>query len=576
MQSMDFFSLERSIQERFIASARSEAQPLPLTMQKARTPRSALLWGAGCGLCLVALVILSSLGYGDLDSPLALHPPKLVAGYIFLAAASAFCAQRVLVTLTAARSLPYLPGLYMFPSGLIDARVPRFVVRPLHELAKVHANDATLSLEFVDKSRFRFRLPNAQRAREVERAISDLRDRSKAAPSSTRTRELALLDPLCDSGFRNPFSPTESMKPPAPRRISFKRLAWVIVGAAFGFCAFAFRNTIAERTLYIEARAEDSKPAYLAYLKRGGSRADVRDLLLPQAELAEVVAGGSLEALERFAVSRESSAVSKQIEAALGHALRKGLERARDQGNFGALEEFRRKHGQHPSIAPAIELAIEANLKGHLESFERVAQPKPEVRAFFKRLLEYRARHEERVEVRFRRRLAKSVERAETLIRKSRYFAGDDSLPAQYFDATRSQGREEPVARQILAALQRPFPSDLLNFQLAPPMQDSGAELPSVSVPTLLITHATEMSGGYLLKKPRAALTGVSILFWVTFQIPGDPEAIRFKLSTWNVPNVRRSHDFQGYSAIYDEMGARAFERLPKKFLADLMPGLDL
>lgn len=574
MQRIDFFRLERAVQERFIASAQGAAQPFPLAIERARTPRAVWVWTGAAALSLMALLALSSVGYGALDSRLALHPPTLIGAYALIAAAAAFCTLRVRAELSARRALPYEPGQYIFPSGLIDARDREFVVRPLSTLSKTAVTDRSLSLEFNDQSRFSFRLQTTQHAQEVERALTEYRERSKAAPLAANARELALLDPLCDNGFRNPFSPIESMRPPASKRFSFRTLAAVAAGAALGLGVFAFRNAIAERALYARARAHDTRAAYLAYLARGGTRSEVREVLLPQAELGDVVSGGSLEALESFARSSKSSKISSQVDAALRDALSRELEQARRKGTFDALRDFRAKHGKHTSIAPAVERAIQEHWQAHLKTFYRTARPTPRVKDFFRRLLAYTSQHGSRVDLRFRRRLAVSVPRAEALIRKSQYFVGEESLPAQYFDSARSLVREEPVARQITAALRPTFPSDLLDFQFAPPLQDSEAELPPVSVPTLLITHRTEMSGGYLLRRPRAALTGIGVLFSVTFQIPGDKEALHFKLSTWNVPDLKRAEDFKGFADIYDEMGSRAFAKLPNKFLADLVPGL--
>lgn len=575
MQRIDFFRLERPIQERFIAAAHGAAQPVPLAVQRDPLPPSVLVWSAAAALSVGALIALARAGYGNLESQLALHPPWMIAAYAFLAALAALCMRRVVAVFAARRALPYTPGIYVFPSGLIDTRRKEFLVRSLAELNQVSVKGKVLSLQFEDKSRFSFPLTTPEHARNAERALAEHRERLKAAVLSANSRELSLLDPLCDNGFKNLFSPTESMRPPAPRRFPIWTLAALFGAALAGFGVFSLRNHLGEQALYKEARMADTKAAYLAYTERGGTRPEVRGILLPRTELAEVVKTGTLGALESFASSRTDSKIATEIDIALQHALRKGLEDARRQGTLTALKTFREAHGKHPSIAPEVERSIEEYWKARLSAFEQSAQPKPSVRAFFRRLLSYTSKHGSRVEVRFRRRIPESVPRAEAMIKKSLYFGGEKSLPAQYFDTKHAEQREGPVGRELVAALNQAFPKDLVEFHLTSALEDSEEELPTFAVPTLLITHRTEMSGGYLLKNPRAALTGIGVLFRVAFQIPGDKEALHFRLSTWNAPDLKRAETFKGFEDVYEEMAFRAFSKLPKKYLADLLPGLE-
>lgn len=574
MQRIDFFRLERPIQERFIASAQGASQPVPLALKREPLPRNVLVWGAACGGLTIALIALASLGFGDLESSFALQPAWLVALYAGLGGAAAFCGRQVVAILRARRALPYAPGVYVFPSGVIDTRGPEFVVRPLKELTNSAARDRALVLEFEDRTRFSFKMPNRQHAEEVVRLLGEYRNRigNDAAPPSQR--ELALLDPLCDNGFKNPFSPRESMRPPAPKKFQLGMLAALFGGALVGAGVFAFRNWLAEDALYRAARLADDRAAYVAYTERGGARPEVREILLPRTELKLVRAQGSLEALEAFVAAHKTSKIAQEADIALQHALRAGLESARREGTLTALKAFQQKHGSHPSIAAHVERAIEEHWKARLTEFEQKAKPKPEAMDFFRRLLAYTSKHGSRVEIRFRRRLPESVDRAEMMIKKALTFGGEASLPKQYFDDKHSTAREEPVAKEILATLSQAFPTDLVEFHLAPPLEDSPEDVPEVKVPTLLITHRTEMSGGYLLKNPRAALTGIGVLFRVTFQIPGDPEVHFFKLSTWNAPELKKASEFTGFGAIYDEMAVRAFSKLPKKYLAELVPGL--
>jgi hypothetical protein len=309
-------------------------------------------------------------------------------------------------------------------------------------------------------------------------------------------------------------------------------------------------------------------------LARGGKHPDVSGILLPRAELAEVIQRHSLPELERFAKEHPDSQIQPEVQAALHQELVVALADAKREGTLQALKKFRARFEGYPRIIAEVDQAISARMTTALRDFKRRARPKPEVLELFRRLLNYSALHEGRVEVRFRRRMPESVEKAEALLQKSNYFGGKASLPAQYFDQKHAALREKPSGQEIVNVLSQGFPEDLLKFELGPPLEDSPEDDPKVKVPSIVITHRTEMSGAYLMKRPRAALTGVGVLFRVVFAIPNDPAVHAFKYSAWNPPDLKSMMDGRSFEEIYNEMGDKAFSKLAKKYLLDLVPGL--
>jgi hypothetical protein len=247
---------------------------------------------------------------------------------------------------------------------------------------------------------------------------------------------------------------------------------------------------------------------------------------------------------------------------------------AKKSGSLRVLKEFRARYQGRPSIAQEVDRAIAERLNAAFTDFTRRAQPRPSVADHYRRLLNYVSQNEGKVELRFRRRIPESVARAEALLQKSNYFGGKASLPGQYFDATHATKREAPVAEELLATLSRAFPEDVLKFELGPPIPDSPEEDPKVTVPTLVITHRTEMSGAYLMKRPKAALTGVGILFRLAFQIPNDPQIHNYKFSTWQAPDLKSMIEGRSFEDIYGEMGDKSFAKLAKKYASDTTPGL--
>ena len=72
MKAVDFYKLPRAIQDRFVGSVMSGFPPAPLLATKGAKPTK-LVWLALTGGCFVTLVIVTRVGYGSLDSALALH-----------------------------------------------------------------------------------------------------------------------------------------------------------------------------------------------------------------------------------------------------------------------------------------------------------------------------------------------------------------------------------------------------------------------------------------------------------------------------------------------------------------------
>src|SRR5215203_628372 len=101
--------------------------PAPLLAAKGGTPTK-LAWLGLTLACFVVLVIVTRVGYGALDSGLALHSGKALALYAGLIFGVAFGLVQAFAYVVRERALPYRPGIYLFPACLIDARSDQFKV----------------------------------------------------------------------------------------------------------------------------------------------------------------------------------------------------------------------------------------------------------------------------------------------------------------------------------------------------------------------------------------------------------------------------------------------------------------
>ena len=124
------------------------------------------------------------------------------------------------------------------------------------------------------------------------------------------------------------------------------------------------------------------------------------------------------------------------------------------------------------------------------------------------------------------------------------------------------------MATAIAGELGLHFPRDLVDAQPGPPLE--AAAEPKATVPTILVTYHTELSGAFPSRKPRLALSGIGLLARISFDIPGDPEPLVFKLTVWRAPDLRTISDKSNAAELYEAMASEAFKRLTKKYLATL------
>src|SRR6185503_9034882 len=130
MQEVDFYELSRAVQERFVACVGGQGQPAPVLQATAGQPRGMLAWLGVAAGSVVVLLVLYQVGLGNLESGLALHGAPFIAGYAVLLAAIFVAFLQVLSRLHARQSLPFVAGIYLFPSGVIDARGHKLRVFP--------------------------------------------------------------------------------------------------------------------------------------------------------------------------------------------------------------------------------------------------------------------------------------------------------------------------------------------------------------------------------------------------------------------------------------------------------------
>lgn len=336
-----------------------------------------------------------------------------------------------------------------------------------------------------------------------------------------------------------------------------------------GLGLYTLRNVLSEKQMYLKARKLDSTAGYRGYLAHGGKRQEVRDLLLPRAELREAREQNSVAALESYYDSHANSKIKSEVELALKVQLLKELEKARDQDSMAALRKFHDSSKYVSLVKTELQDTEKSLYQSALSKYLSTVPASPEQRAFFTRLLEYARLHDSKVEVRFRRLLpADAAERAETQLKKSAYYIGPPALPSQYFGAKYAEARETRVVEAIRASMEKFFPKDMLNLEIGAALEDDGTTNPTVQVPTLIITHRSELSGVFLTRKPRGAFVGLSIQYKARFSIPGDPAPLDFQHASWIAPGPKKLEEAGlNYKNLYENMATDGFNRFLKRYL---------
>jgi hypothetical protein len=568
MQVLDFFSLERSLQDRFVEAASGSVPPTPLAFKAARPSAGVLAWWAVCLIVTVSVIALLGLGLGSLDSSFALLGVGWAVLIAALVALAVFAALRALSLDHARDSLPYRAGAYVFPIGVVDAQTEVVRIHRFPELQDVSRRDKRVTLVF-EGARFQFETADPELAEQLLQTVEQNRQRVSGASGPPSSRELAALDPLANTGFKSPFTPTEPLRKSSPRWLRFGWLEAILAGALLGPLAWKGRNFLSEERLYTAARGLGTTAAFRQYLAHGGTRADVTAVLLPQAELQEAIAKKSVRALEEFMAKDQHPQIQAQAQVALKQALLVELNDVAAKNSLTALQAFEREQPHHELIQKEIDLKRAELYQKVVRSFTAVAQPAtPGLVGFFGRLLFYAQKHGPEVRIAFRRRLP-DLKDAETALGKSAYFMGPEQLPSRYFRAEDWEPREVAIGREIEARLNREFPPDILHFTLVPALADDGTDTPKVEQPTLVITHTSQMSGAFMSKKPRGAFVGIGFTVRSVFVIPGDDQTQTLKFSAWLRPDLEKWEE-PGTTAkdIYERMASDGLGRYAKKQLA--------
>lgn len=573
MRKLQFYGLPRSLQDRFIESSLGAAAPVPLLVRRSRSQAHAR-WFAGGALALVGWGAFVAHGFGELNHPLALVGPQVLAVHGAFAAVAIVCFLRGQALRWEAQRVPYPQGTYLFPAGVIEARRGYLVEHDVGGLRAVTSSGDRVQVEFDGKGRFSFDAGSADLAEQAKATLEATREQWSRLQAEEARLERARLSPLVESGVPNPLASTIPLAGQRFLKPASYVLLTVISAAMLGWAVWWWRNTLSEKALYASATAQNDVEAYDAYLTRGGRRADVVEVLLPRARLSAARAAGSVDAIRQYIAANPETRIAAEVQDALRVALLEALEGARTAGTITALLEYQKKHPEHSLVAAELAAARSAVYRDVATAFAKEAAPETsQLVPFVERLVKYVEKHGPRVDVRMVHQFPQRTETLDDILSKSRkYYMGQRSLPTQYFLGEHAARRQTALAERLIERLQRSFPQDVLEFRFLGPTEDVNETLPDIEVPTLTLSHAERLSGGFVGGKPKTMFLGASISVSGTFEIPGQGEPFVFKWGKWTPPNVRKADEAEKsvpavIPDVYEDMVGGAFETFGTQFL---------
>lgn len=581
MKAVDFYKLPRSIQDRFVGSVMSGFPPAPILAAKGGTKQKQF-WLAITFACFVVLVVAARLGYGSLDSGLSLHSAKALPLYIGLVFGIAFGLVQAFGWLVREKALPYASGVYLFPACVIDARSDQFKVYDTKDLSTVDLNMGMIRVAFSGGATFFFPVDPAN-AQAVITEVNNARDRSMHAHATDDPKELVAVDPLHNPRFSSPVGPRDpyAMKTPPWGKLGIAVAGGL--GVLLGVGLWALRNNGSDNRMYAIAKSEDKVAMYREYLEHGSKyKDDVANVDLPKAELHDAVAKKTAEALIDFKAKHPNPnpAVAKEMNQAIRAAMLVELEKAKTAGTLAALVDFPKKYPEH-GIEPELRAAMHAVYTRELEAYKKRAPQKDKTAiALVERLFAWAEKKGPKIEVRFKRKPASTLERADQFVLKHPSFMGVVTYPSRFFDDKHAIPRETALGKQIASSLDEGFAPELFDVQMGAPVPTETEGLPEVTVPTLFISHSAEWSGHSTNSgRPRGVFVGLQFNNDATFVIPGE-KPWKFSqpiFKPYAPTQILKDEDpLPGPGAaeekVYESMATDAFEKFGRMLLANFLP----
>lgn len=575
MEKVDFYELSRVVQDRLVASTRGTDVPAPILRIGGTGDRLPAIWLVVSVAAAAGFAGLLLHGFGDAKSAFSIQTPAIAGIEAALAVIAVLGVLQAFARWSRVKVWPFRPGVYLFGGKLVDARSHVLRVAPMEELTIDDATDA-IRVRAADGTSFVF-----SGSRDAAQHIADARTEVKELGPRPDPGALVRLDPLYEPRFSSPLGPKHPFKHVLPAWLRARFVVAAIVGVFLGGGAWFVRNTKSDDKMFEIAKKKDDVESYKAYLEHGTRhQSQVSSELLPRAELRVAIATGTVDAIEAYIQAHPSTRIGDEVANALRTAMLAELEKAKEPGTLAALDAFAKAHPDH-HLDAELAAAIHGVYAASLEKFKAGTPTKGSADeiAFVTKLLAWSEKKGPAVQVRYRYAPSKGLKTVDKVVGKNAAFMGEQSYPSKYFGAADLRPREEESGKTISDRFAQAFAPELLAFSLGPPFDDAesiDAPPPSVTVPTLIVSHTEDWSGtAFESKTPRGIFVGIKITFDALFVIPGDAKPYKLHyVAMRNVDPTQLKELGKEYPAkvapekiVYGTMAKDSFDLFTKRLL---------
>jgi hypothetical protein len=620
VRRIDFNDLPRTTREQFVRSLVSLAPGSRPLCQRVSASRGAAGWYVLLALAAAGLIALGYIRFGSIHAPV--QDRRFLGGYVTACAALGLSVSMLARRRAIKGSLPFAPGVYVFPLELVDARTRELELHSLSELQSfevVHHSrgdeysHSALWFVFPTKSvviQVRGREEADRQLGAVQKAKASL----AAAILRGEAKDAAAFDPFADArsrdfrtvrserGRNRDFASVREHGLLARERPAWTRFVWaitVVSGLVFGVATWRLRNWQSDASAFARLAAAPDVSLGEAYVRGGGLHAaEAKDEILPRAFLAEAMkepAGVKrAEAVEHFLDAHPRTKVDGEARAALAEAIH--VEFTSKSATVSGLRAFITRW---PDVAdvPAARAKIHALYQQTLADFQKHANTSDKsVMPVVEALLAYSEERAAPIDVRFRRRGAATLANADKLLAKGLLdddgpAAGGNAEVSPHLGDTEASRREAALVLGIERSLGTLFPAEVIALRLGAPLDEAASgtkPLPKVAQPTIIVDYEVGWAGStYLTRDTHRRYLGILVKFDVVVQMPTDARSLSFSMNVEPPESITLDYApalpiFQALvpsaphgnavgaaddARVYSVMLLRAFDRLATKML---------
>lgn len=543
MERVDFNDLPRTTRERFVRSLVSDSPVARPICQRVAAARTAGLWYLLVGSGAAALAVVTWIRFGAPDAPV--QDVRFIGGYVGAWAAIALGLSMIARRGAIKGSLPFAPGVYVFPVDLVDARTRRLVLYPLttlkafdvvHHEGKGGYTRSTLRFVFPTTT-FTFESKKRDRAEAEARAVEEAKAKiASVLATGGSLAGLAAIDPFADARARK-FAPARDHGLLARGRPSWTQYIWVITvvaALAFGALSWASRNAFSDEAAF--ARISSALDVNLAdaYAKGGGRRAaEVASVVVPRAALAAARqkstpterADALASVLQRF----PRSGVDAELRAALAEAQHAVF--TEQAGAPAGLQAFVARFPAAADVPAAKKALAEIYQRALAEFTKRADTADRSSTSLVPVVLAYAEATGNPVEVRVRGHHAPSLAEADKYVASDAHRGESETVSGAVVADTALQAT---LVVALERTLDRVFHAHVVPLRLGAPL-DGPAPIPGtpplaeVTAPTIVVDYQASWGRAtYASPDPRARFVGVVVSFDVAVQVPNQTRVIHF------------------------------------------------